>query len=72
MPRFRRTKSSRHLVILPGSVEKVLLAQAMLNDLRQQFPSRSLDVMTPMGLTNLVKRFPQVDELWNLPEPKMG
>lgn len=72
MPRFKRSKAGRHLVVLPGSAEKVLLAQALLNDLRSQYPKRPLDVMTPMGLTSLVKRFPQVDELWNLPEPKMG
>lgn len=72
MPRFKRAKSGRHLVILPSSVEKVLLAQAMLNDLRSQYPKRPLDVMTPMSLTNLVQRFPQVDELWNMPEPNMS
>lgn len=72
MPRFKRAKSGRHLVILPSSVEKVLLAQATLNDLRSQYPKRPLDVMTPMSLTNLVQRFPQVDELWNMPEPNMS
>ncbi|NLW03750.1 MAG: lipopolysaccharide heptosyltransferase II [Pseudomonadaceae bacterium] len=72
MPRFKRIKSGRNLVLLPGSVEKVLLAQAFLNDVRARYPKQALDVMTPMGLTNLVKRFPQVDELWNMPEPNMG
>lgn len=72
MSRYKSTQPGRHLVILPGSAEKVLLAQATLNDLRAQYPKRPLDVMTPMGLTSLVKRFPQVDELWNLPEPNMG
>lgn len=72
MPRFKRIKSGRNLVLLPGSVEKVLLAQALLNDVRARYPKQALDAMTPMGLTNLVKRFPQVDELWNMPEPNMG
>ncbi|HKM14769.1 MAG TPA: lipopolysaccharide heptosyltransferase II [Marinospirillum sp.] len=72
MPRFKRAKLGRHLVILPSSAEKVLLAQATLNDLRSQYPKRPLDVMTPMSLTNLVQRFPQVDELWNMPEPNMS
>lgn len=72
MPRFKRSKSGRNLVLLPGSAEKVLLAQALLNDVRARYPKQPLDVMTPMGLTNLVKRFPQVDELWNMPEPNMG
>lgn len=72
MPRFKRVKSGRNLVLLPGSVEKVLLAQAFLNDVRARYPKQALDVMTPMELTNLVKRFPQVDELWNMPEPNMG
>lgn len=72
MPRFKMPIPGRHLVILPGSAEKVLLAQATLNDLRARYPKRPLDVMTPMSLTSLVKRFPQVDELWNLPEPNMG
>lgn len=72
MPRFKRVKSGRNLVLLPGSVEKVLLAQALLNDVRTRYPKQPLDVMTPMELTNLVKRFPQVDELWNMPEPNMG
>lgn len=72
MPRFKRAKSGRNLVLLPGRVEKVLLAQALLNDVRTRYPKQPLDVMTPMGLTNLVKRFPQVNELWNMPEPNMG
>lgn len=72
MPRFKRVKSGRNLVLLPGSVEKVLLSQALLNDVRTRYPKQPLDAMTPMGLTNLVKRFPQVDELWNMPEPNMG
>lgn len=72
MPRYQSTRPGRHLVILPGSAEKVLLAQATLSDLRTQYPRRPLDVMTPRGLTSLVKRFPQVDELWNLPDPNMG
>ncbi|GLR63296.1 lipopolysaccharide heptosyltransferase II [Marinospirillum insulare] len=72
MPRFKRSKTGRNLVLLPGSAEKVLLAQPLLNDLRTRYPKQPLDAMTPMGLTNLVKRFPQVNELWNMPEPNMG
>ncbi len=72
MPRFKRSKTGRNLVLLPGSAEKVLLAQPLLNDLRTRYPKQPLDAMTPMGLINLVKRFPQVDELWNMPDPNMG
>jgi len=72
MPRFKRIQSGRNLVLLPGSPEKVLQAQALLNDVHARYPKQPLDVMAPMGLVNLVKRFPQVDELWNIPEPNMG
>lgn len=72
MGHFRRPQGGRQLVVMPGTAQKNLLAQAMLADLRQQHPTRPLDVMTPSGLAGLVSRFVQVDQTLNLPEPNMG
>lgn len=72
MGHFRRPQGGRQLVVMPGTAQKNLLAQAMLADLRQQHPARPLDVMTPTGLAGLVSRFVQVDQTLNLPEPNMG
>ncbi|SFX29565.1 lipopolysaccharide heptosyltransferase II [Marinospirillum alkaliphilum] len=72
MGHFRRPLDGRHLVILPGTAQKLLLAQATLADLKQRYPARPLDVMAPAALTGLASRFPEVDRVWNLPEPNMG
>jgi heptosyltransferase-2 len=72
MGQFRRPKGSRQLVVMPGTAQKNLLAQAILADLRLQYPSRPLDVMALAGVAGLVSRFPQVDKTLNLPEPNMG
>ena len=72
MGHFRRPQGGRQLVVMPGTAQKNLLAQAMLADLRQQHPTRPLDVMTPSSLAGLVSRFVQVDQTLNLPEPNMG
>ncbi|WP_114417598.1 lipopolysaccharide heptosyltransferase II [Marinospirillum perlucidum] len=72
MSGFFRKAAGRNLVVMPGSPEKLLLAQPTLADLQQRFPRKPLDIMVPTRLSGLAERFPQVDQIYNLPDPQMS
>lgn len=70
MSTSQRPPSGRHLVLLPATLQKMLLARATLADLKQRHPNRHLDVMAVTALTDLAARFPDVENVWTQPDPK--
>ncbi|SFC21622.1 heptosyltransferase-2 [Marinospirillum celere] len=72
MSYFFRKAAGRNLVLTPATVQKLLLALPTLADIKQRYPSRPLDIMVPTRLAGLAARFPQVDAVYNLPEPNMS
>lgn len=72
MSYFFRKAAGRNLVLMPATAQKLLLAQPTLQDIKQRYASRPLDIMVPTKLAGLAARFPQIDRLYNLPEPNMS
>ena len=72
MSHFFRKPAGRHLILMPGTPQKLLLAQPTAADLHQRFPQKPLDAMVPARLSGLASRFPQLAGLYNLPESTMS
>lgn len=69
---FLTDESSRpkNLVVAPATAEKLLLSQAMLADIKSQYPKAQLHLMVTENLAGLAKRFMPVKKVWLQPAPK--
>ncbi|WP_416885636.1 lipopolysaccharide heptosyltransferase II [Marinospirillum sp.] len=62
----------RHLVLLPESVDQLLLALPMLSDLKARYPARPLDIMAPAAMMGLIERLEGIERVWQLPSVQMS
>ncbi|SEI48520.1 heptosyltransferase-2 [Allopseudospirillum japonicum] len=62
----------KQLLILPTCARDLLVSQSLIAAIKKRHADVELDVMVPSLLAPLATRFPEVNQVFNAPEPSQG